>query len=100
MGEYILAHWCYSSNFGDALNPYLLNKLSGKKVKYSNSFTPNYKEEIFHLVRSICHFHKYNLRLLLSPEKSKPVVLAVGSILSRSCVGRRVHGCFRKGERR
>ena len=22
MGEYILAHWCYSSNFGDALNPY------------------------------------------------------------------------------
>ncbi len=43
MGEYILAHWCYSSNFGDALNPYLLNKLSGKKVKYSNSFTPNYK---------------------------------------------------------
>ena len=39
MGEYILAHWCYSSNFGDALNPYLLNKLSGKKVKYSNSFT-------------------------------------------------------------
>ena len=84
MGEYILAHWCYSSNFGDALNPYLLNKLSGKKVKYSNSFTPNYKEEIFHLVRSICHFHKNNLRLLLSPEKSKPVVLAVGSILSRS----------------
>ena len=62
MGEYILAHWCYSSNFGDALNPYLLNKLSGKKVKYSNSFTPNYKEEIFHLVRSICHFHKYHQR--------------------------------------
>lgn len=53
-------------------------------MKYSNSFTPNYKEEIFHLFRSICHFHKYNLRLLLSPEKSKPVVLAVGSILSRS----------------
>ncbi len=34
MGKYILAHWCYSGNFGDALNPYLLEKLSGMKVKY------------------------------------------------------------------
>ena len=92
MGEYILAHWCYSSNFGDALNPYLLSKLSGKKVKYCNSFTPNYKEEVLHLFRAIFHFHKYNLRLLLLPEKSKPVVLAVGSILSRSRMNHLVWG--------
>ena len=92
MGKCILAHWCYSSNFGDALNPYLLSKLSGKKVKYCNSFTPNYKEEVLHLFRAIFHFHKYNLRLLLLPEKSKPVVLAVGSILSRSRMNHLVWG--------
>lgn len=31
MKESIKVHWCYIDNFGDALNPYLLEKLTGKR---------------------------------------------------------------------
>lgn len=84
MGKYILAHWCYSGNFGDALNPYLLEKLSGMKVKYCNSFKPDYKVELWQMIKTLLHLHRYNFRLLLPPEDTRPVVLAIGSILSRS----------------
>ena len=84
MGKYILAHWCYSGNFGDALNTYLLEKLSGMKVKYCNSFKPDYKVELWQMIKTLLHLHRYNFRLLLPPEDTRPVVLAIGSILSRS----------------
>jgi hypothetical protein len=84
MKNIILAHWCYWENFGDALNPYLLERLSGCKVKYCNSYMPNYRKELIRLIKSILHLHRYNLRLLYHPELNKPVVLAIGSILARS----------------
>ncbi len=94
MGKYILAHWCYSGNFGDALNPYLLEKLSGMKVKYCNSFKPDYKVELWQMIKTLLHLHRYNFRLLLPPEDTRPVVLAIGSILSRSICGMRSNPSF------
>lgn len=35
MNSYILANWCLSSNVGDLLTPYLIEKLSGEKCIYS-----------------------------------------------------------------
>lgn len=35
MSEDIRAYWCFSNNFGDALTPYLIHKLSGKNVIYT-----------------------------------------------------------------
>lgn len=84
MKKYILAHWCYSANFGDALNPYLLKKLTGCKVKYCNTFKPNYKQELIGMLKILLHLHRYNYRLLLQPETKRPVILGIGSILSRS----------------
>jgi len=34
MTDYINAYWHFSENFGDALTPYILNKLTGKDVRY------------------------------------------------------------------
>lgn len=81
---YLLAHWCYTKNFGDALNPYLLNKLTGKKIIYCNYEKPDLWNCFVNLCRSILHFRTYNLRLFSSPTLKRPVILAIGSILSRS----------------
>jgi pyruvyltransferase len=35
INQSINAYWCLSSNFGDALTPYIINKLSGKDVIYT-----------------------------------------------------------------
>lgn len=37
MYNIIHAHWCLGSNFGDALNQYMIEILSGKKCVFSNS---------------------------------------------------------------
>lgn len=92
--NYILAHWCYFTNFGDALNPYLLEKLSGKKVLFCKYHRREFgiKREILSLARSLLRCQKYDFRRLCLVEKKKPVVLAVGSILSRSLPNYKIWG--------
>jgi Polysaccharide pyruvyl transferase. len=80
----LLAHWCYFKNVGDALNPYLLHKLTGKKIVYCNLVNPNYKKEFISIIKSLAHCKKYDFRRISKPELNEPVLLCVGSILSRS----------------
>ena len=80
----LYAHWCYCNNFGDALNPYLLKRLTGKKVKYCNTGKPNLKSEPRMMLSSIKHFRSYDFRRMTKPVLDKPVLLCVGSIMSRS----------------
>lgn len=82
----LYAHWCYIDNFGDALNPYLLNKLSGCKVIYCNYKFPNYYSEIKVLIKNILKLKSVDVFRLVPPLfwKNKKVILAVGSILDRS----------------
>lgn len=82
----IYAHWCYCDNFGDALNPYLLYKLSGCKVIYCNYANPILKNEIKRLFKDIIRLRKPDLNLLIPPRfrKKEKIILAIGSILDRS----------------
>ncbi len=57
--QVLLAHWCYSKNFGDALNPYLLSKLTGLKVVYCNLEKPHLLKEFVSMLRHIKHRKKY-----------------------------------------
>ena len=81
MTNKIYAFWWYEENFGDALTPYLIKKLSGKKVIYTCWHRPYFKVEAKRLLNSITHFKKYDFRRLCWPIKDQPVVLGVGSIL-------------------
>lgn len=81
MNNKIYAFWWYEENFGDALTPYLIKKLSGKHVVYSCWHRPYFKVEAKRLFYSITQFKKYDFRRLCWPIKDKPVVLGVGSIL-------------------
>ena len=82
----IYAHWCYFNNFGDALNPYLINKLSGCKVIYCNYKNPNIKTEIKYIINEVTHFRRPDINRLIPPffRKNKRIILAIGSILSHS----------------
>lgn len=82
--KFLYAHWCYCNNFGDALNPYLLECLTGKKVIYSNTEKPNIKQGLRMMLSSIMHFRRYDFRRMVKPILDEPVLLCVGSILSRS----------------
>ncbi|MBO5630064.1 MAG: hypothetical protein J5965_13445, partial [Aeriscardovia sp.] len=81
MNNKIYAFWWYEENFGDALTPYLIKNLSGKRVVYSCWHRPYFKVEAKKLFNSITHFKKYDFRRLCWPIKDKPVVMGVGSIL-------------------
>ena len=81
MKEKVYAYWWYEENFGDALTPYLIKKLSGKRVVYTCWHRPYFKVEAKRLFNSITHFKKYDFRRLCWPVKDKPVVMGVGSIL-------------------
>lgn len=81
MNNKIYAYWWYEENFGDALTPYLIKNLSGKRVVYSCWHRPYFKVEAKRFLNSIIHFKQYDLRRLCWPIKDKPVVLGVGSIL-------------------
>jgi len=81
MNNMIYAYWWYEENFGDALTPYLLKRLSGKKVIYTCWHRPYFKVEAKRLLNNITHFKKYDFRRLCWPVKNKPVVMGVGSIL-------------------
>ena len=84
MKESIKVHWCYIDNFGDALNPYLLEKLTGKKVVYRNFENPNYKKEFKLFIKSILKFKAYDFNRLRSFDENENVVLGIGSLLNRS----------------
>ncbi|EPU1459396.1 polysaccharide pyruvyl transferase family protein, partial [Klebsiella pneumoniae] len=84
MMETIKVHWCYIDNFGDALNPYLLEKLTGKKVVYRNFDKPNYKKEIKLLIKSLLKFKSYDFNRLRAFDENENVVLGIGSLLNRS----------------
>lgn len=80
----LLSHWCYLNNLGDALNPYLLKKLSGENIQYVNYTRPKILFEIKKFLIDCVKFRKYDLNRLKKPETQRPVILAIGSILSRS----------------
>lgn len=84
MKENIKVHWCYIDNFGDALNPYLIGKLTGKKVIYRNFDKPNYKKEVKILIKSILKLKSYDINRLRPFDKNENVVLGIGSLLNRS----------------
>ncbi|HBR4284175.1 TPA: hypothetical protein L9U88_005211, partial [Klebsiella pneumoniae] len=77
MMETIKVHWCYIDNFGDALNPYLLEKLTGKKVVYRNFDKPNYKKEIKLLIKSLLQFKSYDFNRLRAFDENENVVLGI-----------------------
>lgn len=82
----LYAHWCYSDNCGDALNPYLLHKLSGCKIVYCNYKNPNFIQELRYFIREITHLRIPNINKVIPPffYRKKNVILAIGSILDRS----------------
>ena len=81
MDNKIYAFWWYEDNFGDALTPYIIHRLSGKKVLYTCWHRPYFKEEAKRLFKSLISLKKYDFRRLSWPVKNKPVVMGVGSIL-------------------
>ncbi len=79
----IKAHWCYFDNFGDAINPYLLSKLSGLRVCYRNYKNPNYLQEFKRIIHSFINRKKYDFNRLRPYNANEQVLLCIGSILSR-----------------
>lgn len=82
----LYAHWCYFNNFGDALNPYLLNKLSGCKVIFCNSVNPQIKSVLKCLINRLLQFKKVDINQFIPPvlRRNRKIILAIGSTLSRS----------------
>ena len=86
----LTAYWWYEKNFGDALNPFLLERLSGKHVVYTPAaHKPNFRKE---WKRFLMSPKEYDFRRLKWPEVKKPVVLAVGSRLEDSRPNYKVWG--------
>lgn len=75
------AFWWYEPNFGDALNPYILGKLSGKKIIYSPEHRFFFKEEWKRFIKDPFHFDWHRLTW---PVNQKKVILAIGSMLEHS----------------
>ena len=92
MTDKIYAFWWYEENFGDALTPYLIKKLSGKRVVYTSWHRPYFKVETKRLIRSIVQFKKYDFRRLCWPIKDKHVIMGVGSILWLSLPNYKIWG--------
>lgn len=90
----LYAHWCYTNNCGDALNPYILHKLSGCKVVYCNYKSPNYIKEIRITIKGLLSGKKTDLNRLVHPffRRKKDVILAIGSILDRSLPNFKIWG--------
>lgn len=80
----VKVHWCNIENFGDALNPYMISKLSGLPVIYRNYNTPNYYREFKSLVKCILTLKSYDFNRMIPYNKNEKVVLGIGSLLDRS----------------
>lgn len=74
--------WYYEPNFGDAIAPYLIRKLSGKEVVYTPS------AHRISLGREWRRFkvapHEYDWHRISWPETRRDVIMSVGSILENS----------------
>lgn len=81
MRKRLKATWWYEPNFGDALNPYLLEKLSGQKVEYCPEHRPFLKVELRRFLSNPLHFDKNRLKW---PETKEPVIMAIGSMLEHA----------------
>lgn len=90
----IYAHWCYTDNCGDALNPYILEKLSGCKVVFCNYKTPNYITEFKNIIKCLLSRKRIDYNRLVPPflRRKKDVILAIGSILDRSLPNFKIWG--------
>jgi len=80
MNKIKLTFW-NKPNFGDVLSPYLINKLSGKKIQYKSSYTS--WENAF---RNVLHYIKCGQFSKISSVTfpCEHVLLSIGSILSYS----------------
>ncbi|WP_434662553.1 polysaccharide pyruvyl transferase family protein [Klebsiella sp. MISC125] len=92
MNDVVKVHWCYIENFGDALNPYLISKLSGKKVAYRGFERPNFLKETKLIIKSILKNKTYDFNRLRGYNENEDVVLGIGSLLNRSRKNFRVWG--------
>lgn len=81
MSNKLKATWWYEPNFGDALNPYLLGKLSGRRVEYCPQHRPFFKEEFNRFLSNPFIFDWQRMKW---PETKQPVVMAIGSMLEHS----------------
>lgn len=81
MKKRLKATWWYEPNFGDALNPYLLEKLSGQKVEYCPEHRPFLKVELRRFLSNPLHFDTNRLKW---PETKDPVIMAIGSMLEHA----------------
>lgn len=81
MSNKLKATWWYEPNFGDALNPYLLGKLSGRRVEYCPQHRPFFKEEFKRFLSNPCTFDWQRMKW---PETKEPVIMAIGSMLEHS----------------
>jgi len=53
----VKAYWCKSNNFGDALTPWIINKLTGLPVNYCE---PSYQEDVYMVTGSILNWSLTN----------------------------------------
>lgn len=81
MTKRLKATWWYEPNFGDALNPYLLEKLSGYKVEYCPEHRPFFKVELRRFLSNPLYFDRNRLKW---PETKEPVIMAIGSMLEHA----------------
>ncbi|PKK36161.1 hypothetical protein BWI96_12145 [Siphonobacter sp. SORGH_AS_0500] len=82
MGKLKVFWWKHVDNFGDALNPYLVEKVGTKKVQYF-SLTPT-DEAIKDIAKSILRFKKLNEHALVSFTSFGHRMLVIGSVISKS----------------
>ena len=80
MNKIKLTFW-NKPNFGDVLSPYLINKLSGKKIQYKSSYT-----SWEHAIRNVLHYIKCGQFSKINSVTfpCEHVLLSIGSILSYS----------------
>lgn len=80
----IKVHWCNIDNYGDAINPYLISKISGCAVKYRNFQNPDFKKEIKNLIKTTLKLKLYDINRIKKYNENETVILGIGSLLNRS----------------
>lgn len=66
-------------NYGDLLSPYLINKLSGRKIVQKNYFVGNWKSHLYYMLYAILHLDwGFRCRYQFPFEKT---LVGIGSIL-------------------
>lgn len=102
-----LFYWKKSNNFGDALSPYVVHRLSGRKIIYREKSIGGFIAVIRYVIKNIILLHPkmlFKLRYTVKPYEKH--LLAIGSILQTSCKWSQVWGAgfmnardhFRGGE--